>query len=455
MEPKGIRRLWQFDTRGLDRDQIRTLYLIIIAVFGGTSWKNITTGVAMTGYLKALGMSDFLYGVVIALPSVANAFQFLVSYMVERRWNRETTFRTAGLIQRLSWILFGLVPFVIPMEEGPLRIWAAAFLALVSAAMQPATVVNSMSIFADVVPDRIRGQYFAIRSRLATLVALCVGLCVGTLMDALPAFTNYLVIFSIAGVIGTLDILLFFFMKIPPQRKQVSGDGMGAMLGRVFRDKNYMRLCAFAALSFFATYLSLPYFTVYMNATLRLSGLAMVCVHELLASAVSIGVVGLWGRGMDRFGHKPVLLMTTLLGAFVPLIWAFAAPGQVWIAVAAQLLYGLQWNAMNLSAQNLYLELSPVQGRTMYIAVFYLASQLLGSFLGSAAGGWLLDNVLFRLESLNLCVLGVSFTRYNNLFILSFVLRLAACAFLPRVREKGSASLRQMLGDRTFVRGTR
>ena len=58
-------------------------------------------------------------------------------------------------------------------------------------------------------------------------------------------------------------------------------------------------------------------------------------------------------------------------------------------------------------------------------------------------------------ESLNLCVLGVSFTRYNNLFILSFVLRLAACAFLPRVREKGSASLRQMLGDRTFVRGTR
>ena len=88
MEPKGIRRLWSFDTRGLDRDQIRTLYLIIIAVFGGTSWKNITTGVAMTGYLKALGMSDFLYGVVVALPSVTNAFQFLVSYMMEHRWNR-------------------------------------------------------------------------------------------------------------------------------------------------------------------------------------------------------------------------------------------------------------------------------------------------------------------------------------------------------------------------------
>ena len=279
MEPKGIRRLWSFDTRGLDRDQIRTLYLIIIAVFGGTSWKNITTGVAMTGYLKALGMSDFLYGVVVALPSVTNAFQFLVSYMMEHRWNRERMFRTAGLIQRLSWILFGLVPFIIPMRDGPLRIWAAAFLALVSAAMQPATVMGSMSIFADVVPDRIRGQYFAVRSRLATVVALCVGLCVGTLMDSLPAFTNYLVIFTIAGVIGAMDITLFFFMKIPPQRKRVTGESMGAMFRRVFRNRNYMRLCVFSALSYFATYLALPYFTVYMNSALRLTGLQMVFVH--------------------------------------------------------------------------------------------------------------------------------------------------------------------------------
>ena len=445
MEPKGIRRLWSFDTRGLDRDQIRTLYLIIIAVFGGTSWKNITTGVAMTGYLKALGMSDFLYGVVVALPSVTNAFQFLVSYMMEHRWNRERMFRTAGLIQRLSWILFGLVPFIIPMRDGPLRIWAAAFLALVSAAMQPATVMGSMSIFADVVPDRIRGQYFAVRSRLATVVALCVGLCVGTLMDSLPAFTNYLVIFTIAGVIGAMDITLFFFMKIPPQRKRMTGESMGAMFRRVFRNRNYMRLCVFSALSYFATYLALPYFTVYMNSALRLTGLQMVFVHELLASAVSIVTVGRWGRAMDRFGHKPVVLLSALLGAFVPLIWTFAARGQLWVAVLAQIVYGIQWNANELGSQNLYLELSPVEGRTMYIAVYYLAAQLLGAFLGSSAGGWLLDNALCRLETWNVSVLGVAFSRYNYLFILSFALRLAACLLLPRVKEEGSASLRQML----------
>ena len=148
---------------------------------------------------------------------------------------------------------------------------------------------------------------------------------------------------------------------------------------------------------------------------------------------------------MDRFGHKPVVLLSTLLGAFVPLIWAFAARGQLWVAVLAQIVYGIQWNAGELSAQNLYLELSPVEGRTMYIAVYYLAAQLLGAFLGSSAGGWLLDNALCRLEAWNVSVLGVAFSRYNYLFILSFALRLAACLLLPRVKEEGSASLRQML----------
>ena len=439
MQKMDIRRLWRFDTTGLDAEQIRTLYLIIIAVFGGTSWKNITTGVAMTGYLKELGMSDFLYGIVMALPGVTNSFQFVVSYLVERKWNREKTFKIAGLIQRLSWIVFGLVPFLIPMSGGALRIWAAALLALLSAIMQPAITMNFMSICADVVPLRIRGEYFALRRKLSTVVALGVGLCVGALMDALPPFTNYLIIFAIAGLVGVMDISLFFFMKIPPMKRQVSSESMMGMVGHVFRNRNFMRLCLFSALSYFAIYLSMPYFTVYMNTVLDLSGMQMVTLHELLASAMSILVVGRWGRAMDRYGHKPMLMIATVLGAFVPLIWAFARPGQVWVAVLAQLLYGVQWCAVDMGMQNFYLEQAPQEGRTMYIAVYFLASQLLGIFLGSAAGGWLLNYPLAWLEGM-----GAGMTRYGYLFVISFALRLLAACYLPRVKEQGSTPLRRI-----------
>jgi hypothetical protein len=62
----------------------------------------------------------------------------------------------------------------------------------------------------------------------------------------------------------------------------------------------------------------------------------------------------------------------------------------------------------------------------MYIALYFFFTQLVGLALGSAVGGWLLDNVMYRVEAYHLVVLGTPISRYNVLFLLS-----GSCASSP------------------------
>lgn len=89
---------------------------------------------------------------------------------------------------------------------------------------------------------------------------------------------------------------------------------------------------------------------------------------------------------------------------------------------------------MEVCAQTAILNRAPERNRSMYLALYFCFSTLLGNGLANTAGGWLLDNSLRSLENMGFSLLGVTFSRYNYLFLLTFILRVF-CAFilLPRM----------------------
>ena len=266
---RGRLRLDLFDKTGLSADTIKNLQLLIISVMGGVIWSNITGGVAMTGYMKDLRASDFLYGAVFSLSPIANAFQFLASYRMERTLKRKRMFMVAGFIQRMIWLPFAFLPFIIPMNQSQLRLAAAVLCVAVSAGAAPFMNVSFYSMCADVVPMRIRGRYFATRSRVSTIVGMTVGLLVGLLLDTIPGFTGYCVVFCIAAVAGTLDVLCFTIMPMPPMRPTPEKASMFKMLRHVVTDKNYMPLVLSMTVWNFTVRLA-----VFQRLHARVSGLA-------------------------------------------------------------------------------------------------------------------------------------------------------------------------------------
>ncbi|NLG24707.1 MAG: MFS transporter [Clostridiales bacterium] len=436
-------RLELFDRTGLSQGQVKTLYLMIYCAMGGFSFGAITGGVVFTGFIKRLGASDFLYGVLIALPMLANSFQSFASAALEKWRNRRLLFMVAGLTQRAVWLPIGLLP-LIPGISGGARMATVAALVAMSAAAVPFMNVTLISIFSDVVPLRIRGRYFAVRYRMVTLVSLAFGLIAGRLIDVLPGFGGYALAFSIASVLGGADIVCFLFMDIPPMDSQGPRRGMFRMLREVLRDGNYMRLVAFGALWYFGVFLASPYFNVYMGSVLNLSYTFIMVSGLVVANIATFFFVTRWGAAYDRFGTHPVLVLNVLLGSLVPLIWIFVQPGMIWPIIAANVLSGAQWPAFEIGVQNLFMGLAPDRGRSMYTAVYFIGSQLLGAALGSAAGGWLLDNALPAVEALGISFAGGSLTKYHYVFVLSGLVRLIAAAVLPTVREAGSAPLREV-----------
>jgi MFS family permease len=437
-----------FDSRGLDAQTIRTLRLLIGSVAGGVVWGNITTGVAFSGYLKLLGASDFLYGLVMALPPLANAFQLLASYVLERTCKRKQMILTFGLMQRLIWIPFALIPYIFPPSVGALRIWGAVVMVMVSSMSGPFINVSFYSICSDVIPIRIRGRYFATRSRISTLVGMVFGVLIGFLLDSMPGFPGYTVVFIIAGIAGSLDVLTYAFMQLPPMSAPPVRHNLFQMIRPVFSDKAYMRMVLSMTAWMFSVQISAPYFNVYMLENMRLSNFQITIAGQVVSNLFLVLVVSRWGAALDNYGSRPVLTLAGFLTSFSPIIWTAIGPGMLWAVILANVLSGATYCAVDLSAQNLFMSQARDDNRSMYIAVYFFFTQLTGLALGSTVGGWLLDNVLYRVETYRWTLLGSPVSRYNVLFFLSGALRLLTVTLLiPRIREEGASTARVICKD--------
>ncbi|MEA5064712.1 MAG: MFS transporter [Eubacteriales bacterium] len=435
-----------FDERGLPEDTIVVLRLMIASVAFGVVWTNVTTGVALPGFLKALGASDSLYGLVFALPALANAFQFLCSYLLERTHRPRRMMLIAGLTQRLVWIPIALIPFALPASAGALKLTAAVVMALISASMAPFMNVAFYTI-ASAVPIRIRGRYFATRSRVSTLVGLVIGLLIGVILDAMPGMTGYAAVFALAGVFGVLDILCYLRMRELPMATNPDKQGLFSMLWSVLKDKNYMRTVLILTAWLFCVQLTSPYHNVYLRTVLGISNFNIILTGQIAGNLALILLVTRWGHAIDLYGNRPVLLASAFLTALYPLMWTrVGAPLMLTLIFFSNVYSGGIYCAVDLTLQNLFMGQAKEQNRSMYFAVYFLFTQLIGMALGSTVGGLLLDNVFSHVDALGLALAGAPFTRYNALFALGGLLRLFVVLFLMvRLQEPGARKVEELL----------
>ena len=446
-----------FDETGLAAHTVKSLRLIILAMALGTIFFNITQGVAMTGYLKALGTSDFTFGLLFAIGPLAAPLQLLASYILERVRKRRRIFLTAGIIQRMSWLPFGLVPFFVPMGQPALRIWMASLFLLVSAVTVPFVNVTFFSLAADLVPMNIRGSYFAVRSRVATMFGVAGGILTAWFLDSFAGFSSYAFVFGLAATAGTLDILCFFGVKDPPMAETEKGEKFARMLSQVVKNKRYMRFILFMTMWMFSINISGPFYFVYLREVIGFSNTLITVFVQILPSICSIIIVRRWGRALDLHGNKSVMQLANGILCAAPFIWIFVSGNAASIIMLAVigLMQGGLFAGFELGVNNIMLGHAPPVNRSMYIATYFTVVMTVGVAFANATGGWLLDNVFVLLERMDIALLGVQMTRYNYIFALTAVLRCVMVFIaLPRlIHEEGNTPVRELLrGARALAR---
>jgi MFS family permease len=438
----------------VSRELMLDMNRIVLGASLGLIFFGAFNGAPFSGFIRSLGVNDFMYGVLMSLSVMGGLFQLLAAYVLERTGARKRLFLISGVVQRIVVIPMVILPYILPPEWKPLLIGLVMLLLASSAVGSSLNGVTFFSWMADVIPMQIRGKFFSIRQMFFTFSSMLGGLAVGYLLDLIGGRAGFLAVFVITSILGLLDIACFIKVADPPMKPHVEKIQLMQVWKEAFQHPNFRKYLTFWSVWIFAISISGPFFNDYMLNYLHMPYLEITLFTGTL-NIVTILVVRMWGNFIDEYGNKPILYICGVGVIFLPVLWLFSTPQAIGIILVIQIISGFFWCGIELTSNNLMMGLSPEENRSFYIASFSMVTAVMGSVLAYITGGLLMELTRGRIESLRIMLMGYPLNNYHLLFILSTLLRAAAIfIFLPKVVEEGAHSPLTLIRDKIWNKRT-
>jgi len=453
-----------------------------------------------------------------ALPFVASFAQLGATILIEQTGLRKHQFIVFGVISRLFWLLMAAIPLMLVLPgraETPGAAATVMLLAFASSFAAHMSMPAYMTWMGDLVPRRIRGRYFAQRNRIGVGVSVLLALLIGAVVDAVtvpgarelaaaqPMLLHVImIILAIGAVAGVIDIVLYYRIREivrtqpgaqnpPPVFKPVPHTGRGVrellaypvryvrsmfrqILLEPLQDCTFRHYVGYGVTITFAMTVGGWFYWLNGMENLGISKLGMNVLFLGVAPVAGVLSARLWGRLMDRWGRRPVLIVSTLGTCFCLLPWFFAAPqttnpqfpadavnaisrglgwgpwitsatplGAYLLGMLAAVAGGIRWTGVALAQAGVILGFSDRSGRSKYVA----ASTVLIS-LGGALGGWVGGQVAQSLIFLQDSPILLGPRLWNNwhaTIAISLIARWLSLLWLRHMPDPGAAPVRDMV----------
>jgi MFS family permease len=410
--------------------------VIILSLAVGMILFTAIGGAAFTGYASALGAGEFAFGLISALPVLAGLLQLPVSFLLQRNGKFKRYFIAGGVAQRISWIVVAFIPYIMPVGES--RLWSLIVLVTLAAMGGSFVAITHMSLMASVVPMDIRGRYITTRQRVATAVSLLAGLSIAFILDSVPGYLGYTIVFAVGGAAGLIDILMYIPYKFDKIPKNTEGPSFFKGLKECFTSAKSRGWLLFWVFWSFTVNISAPFFAKYAIDILSLSYISIILAGQIVANVLTLLVVSRWGVFLDRYGGSALMMVSGVCSTVFIIVWLFAVPGSVWPLFLFNFFGGLFWCANEACMVNMQFSHTPEKGRPVALAVYAVLISI-ATAAAFIAGGALLETLAPVMEKAGRTILGTPFDHYKLVFVCTMALRFIVLAvFLPRVwNEKG------------------
>lgn len=384
-----------------------------------------------SAYAVFLNASVGLIGWLAALPPLLGSFAQLVSAALGQRIHSRMAIILAGAgLQAATWLPIIILPILFPQHGGELLM---ASVVLYHAGANLA-IPQWISLMGDLVPERKRGRYFALRTQKASIASFIALICAGLLLHEFAGSNatalGFAVIFSVAFIARLISINHLRQMADPPGHVAPVDVAAIASGWGAFRASALFRFSTFFTLVQFATAIASPFFTVYMLRDLGWS-YWLFTVNTGVVVLVQFFTLNFWGRISDAWGNRLILVVTGWLIPWLPALWMFSTDYTYLILL--QLLGGVAWAGFNLSAGNFIYDLVAPRQRANFLAMHNVMSSI-GVFCGAVIGGYLASQL-----PTTIVWQGVEhdwLSALYGVFIISTLARLSVMAwFLPRLKE--------------------
>jgi MFS family permease len=399
------------------------LRLTTLAWVFGAFWMAAGTGLAQAKLAQYLGADDSRYGLLAAMPLFAVLLQIPGSWVVDYLGRRKVFFICNCVLHRFLYLVIGLLPWILPAPAVSSAL-VMILLIFISTALNNFGGQAWTNWMAALVPPRIRGKYFARRSRYGIFVAILTGMGVGLLLDLgerpfmhrlfdpvahqahLPVLIFLIsILFVIAAILGMMDILTFCWVDEPPM-PAVQENNLLQKLVQPLRDGEFMRYCVYWSGWMFAVSWTSALWWMFLfdffERVARNHFTPWWSDYKYLAGTLIIGTAyntgqflgyPMWGRAVDKFGCKPVLFVSSTLQSLTWIPLAFLSPFMFPWVLATQVFGGIVGGGQDIANFNMMLQFIR-KGGAGYQALGSVIFSLVGA-LGAVLAGQLASRLLF------------------------------------------------------------
>ncbi len=468
-------------------DLRRSLWFCTTGWAFGAFWAASATGGATINrfveYLSPAGQKDFFIGLVSAAAFIGVLCQLPGAIVIEYLGQRKKFFLTWVTAQRSLYLVIAILPWVLPAHHRA-SIVILATLLIVGWCLGQYGGQAWTNWMADLVPPRVRGKYFARRSRMGITVMALTSLLMGVLMDASSTqwFNAYLgpiaqfagmdalllvisVIFLFASVAGIVDIQIF--RKVDePRMGHISRDPIAMRLLKPLKDRQFMRYVAYLSCFNFTVGFTNPFWWFYLFGFYDLLKAGAdapwwlqyyyLSAYLMLPLSYQIGqFIGypVWGMMIDRFGRKPIIFISSFAHTFSWVAWFFITPALLPWLMLVQLFGGFFGSGQEVANFNMLLAFNRKGGAGYQAVAQVIASSAFA--VASIVAGILATKFLFPIENSFGYVFqlgGRSFGRYHALILIGIMLKWGAdLVLLPYIHDleakPTSHAVRFLLGN--------
>ncbi|MBE6449489.1 MAG: MFS transporter [Alphaproteobacteria bacterium] len=421
-------------------------------------FESLIAGPILIAVALMMGASNALIGYLVALPFLANIFQFLGIFLVEKYRNRRAICLFVSSLGRFC-ILGVAILALTPNAPMAAVILAVCYTFRYIGNALAGSAWNSW--MKDLIPSKILGSFFAKRLGYNMATALIASLSIALCLKIWPWKTNtfYALTFFIAFLAGAYMMLVYYKIGEPPMEKNPSPDSFLKRIFKVFKDTNFSRLIMFLGTWNFAINLAVPFFTVVLLESLHLE-MSFVLILTTLTQVVNVLVMRSWGKVSDTFNNKSILLICAPLYVLCIFLFLFTGfpqrhPYTIPLLVFIYALMGVAQAGVTLASNNIALKLAPKGNATIYLSVNSMVNALMAGtapILGGMFADYFKDkklSLLFRwfdgqkTEELNLLLI----SHWDFFFLLATIVALLSLSFLSKIKEEGQVNERVVISS--------
>ncbi|HEY3417008.1 MAG TPA: MFS transporter, partial [Armatimonadota bacterium] len=382
-----------------------------------------TGGMFLIGYALKLGADNVRIGLLSTVPMCCVVMQLVSAALIEHGVSRRKMTIVAMLLSVLGWALAIAIPV---LARGPLANWRVEILiAIIALVTLMANMANNAraSWVGDLIPESFRNTFFGRIIMYGSIIGVVFALVEGRFLDVVKSHGvgAFGLLFGFGMLFGLATVLLFLPQPDAPLARHASGGRFFILVKETFANRPLMIVLLFALLWSLQT-MAGPFYATYMLRDLGMPFLGVGIVNAVTA-LVMIACSPFWGRIIDRYGCRPVLVASTFAIVPLPLVWIWmTSPLRIYLVVLPlNILVGFAIAGFSVALNTLIYKVTSSTGRSVQLAVY---------------------SILVTLAAAPMPVLGGLLPKACEHFGLHTDLRVTFLATIPLVLLAGLAALR-------------